>query len=138
MKRAPPALSFSSIARDITERKRADEQPRATESPTALLASIVDSPDDANRGAEQTAVSLRVSSIHDAAGKLIGARSIARDIGERKRADEQLRAASIVSTRPDAHAVAGELHAAGLSRKPLRADELLAEVDRHGPRSDGC
>ena len=40
------------------------------------------------------AVSLSVSPIHDAQGNVIGASSIARDITERQRADEQARAAS--------------------------------------------
>jgi PAS domain S-box-containing protein len=40
------------------------------------------------------AISLTVSPIYDVNGKLVGASSIARDISERKRADEQLRAAS--------------------------------------------
>jgi len=163
-------VGASSIARDITERKRAEEQLRAAgyasfrthtmDERTALLAAIVDSSDDAivgktpdgqitswNRGAEliygYTAdeiigkpvsvlthpdrpnemdeilvkiraggrvehyetvrmrkdgrtidVSLTVSPIHDAAGNLMGVSSIARDITERKRSDEQLRAAS--------------------------------------------
>jgi PAS domain S-box-containing protein len=39
-------------------------------------------------------VSLTVSPIHDAAGRLMGVSSIACDISERKRADERLRAAS--------------------------------------------
>jgi PAS domain S-box-containing protein len=39
-------------------------------------------------------VSLTISPIHDDAGQLIGASSIARDITERKRADEQILAAS--------------------------------------------
>ena len=39
-------------------------------------------------------VSLTVSPIHDASGRLIGASSIARDISERKRIDEQLQATS--------------------------------------------
>jgi PAS domain S-box-containing protein len=40
-------------------------------------------------------VSLTVSPIHDAAGRLVGVSSIARDITERKRADEKLRATSL-------------------------------------------
>jgi PAS domain S-box-containing protein len=40
-------------------------------------------------------VSLTVSPIHDRNGKLIGASSIGRDITERKRADQKLRAASL-------------------------------------------
>jgi PAS domain S-box-containing protein len=39
-------------------------------------------------------VSLTVSAIHDSDGKLVGVSSIARDITERKRADEKLRATS--------------------------------------------
>ena len=39
-------------------------------------------------------VSLSVSPIHDPSGRLIGASSIARDISERKRTDEQLQATS--------------------------------------------
>jgi PAS domain S-box-containing protein len=39
-------------------------------------------------------ISLTVSPIHDPAGMLVGVSSIARDIGERKSIDEQLRAAS--------------------------------------------
>ena len=39
-------------------------------------------------------VSLTVSPIHDTSGRLIGASSIARDISERKRTDEQLQATS--------------------------------------------
>ena len=39
-------------------------------------------------------VSLTVSPIHDGSGKLIGASSIARDVSERKRIDEQLQATS--------------------------------------------
>ena len=39
-------------------------------------------------------VSLTVSPIHDTSGRLIGASSIARDISERKRIDEQLQATS--------------------------------------------
>jgi len=39
-------------------------------------------------------VSLTVSPIHDSSGRLIGASSIARDISERKRVDEQLQATS--------------------------------------------
>jgi PAS domain S-box-containing protein len=39
-------------------------------------------------------VSLTVSPIHDPAGRLVGVSSIARDISERKRADEKLRATS--------------------------------------------
>ncbi|HYS44643.1 MAG TPA: PAS domain S-box protein, partial [Geobacteraceae bacterium] len=39
-------------------------------------------------------VSLTVSPIHDAAGRLIGVSSIKRDIGERKRAEEQFQATS--------------------------------------------
>ena len=39
-------------------------------------------------------VSLTVSPIHDASGRLIGASSIARDISERKRIDEQFQATS--------------------------------------------
>jgi PAS domain S-box-containing protein len=41
-----------------------------------------------------THVSLSVSPIHDSSGKLIGASSIARDISERKRIDEQMQATS--------------------------------------------
>ena len=41
------------------------------------------------------AIALTVSPIYDSAGKLIGASSIARDITERARADEKLRAASL-------------------------------------------
>jgi PAS domain S-box-containing protein len=41
------------------------------------------------------AISLTVSPISDAAGKLIGISSIARDITERRQADEQLRSASL-------------------------------------------
>ena len=41
-----------------------------------------------------THVSLTVSPIHDSSGELIGASSIARDISERKRIDEQLQATS--------------------------------------------
>lgn len=158
-------IGASSIARDITERKRADEKlPAANQSidaRTALLASIVDSSDDAitgktpegiitswNRGAEMIygytaaeivgkpmsmliqpdrpdemedilarirsgervehyetvrvrkdgkaiAISLTVSPIYDPEGRLIGVSSIARDITERARADEKLRAASL-------------------------------------------
>jgi PAS domain S-box-containing protein len=158
-------IGVSSIARDITERKRADQELRsATQSVdarTALLASIVDSSDDAiiaktpegiitswNRGAEQIygysaqeiigrpmslllhserademdgilarlrhgervehyetvrvrkdgrtiSISLTVSPIYDSQGTLIGVSSIARDITERRRADEKLRAASL-------------------------------------------
>jgi PAS domain S-box-containing protein len=40
------------------------------------------------------AISLTVSPIHDAAGEVVGASSIARDITERERAEEQLRVAS--------------------------------------------
>ena len=39
-------------------------------------------------------ISLTVSAIHDSAGRLVGVSSIARDITERKRADEKLRATS--------------------------------------------
>ncbi|HEY6005853.1 MAG TPA: PAS domain S-box protein, partial [Anaeromyxobacter sp.] len=151
-------IGVSSIARDITERKRADEQFRTQ---TSLLASIVNSSDDAiisktvdgiitswNRAAEQIygysaaeiigkpitvllhtdrpdemevmlerirlghrvehyetvrvrkdgktiSVSLTVSPILDDRGRMVGVSSIARDISERKRADEQLRAASV-------------------------------------------
>jgi PAS domain S-box-containing protein len=158
-------IGASSIARDITERKRADEKLRAAnqsiDARTALLASIVDSSDDAitgktpegiitswNRGAEMIygytsaeivgkpmsmliqpdrpdemedilarirsgervehyetvrvrkdgkaiAISLTVSPIYDPEGRLIGVSSIARDITERARADEKLRAASL-------------------------------------------
>ncbi|HEV3329878.1 MAG TPA: PAS domain S-box protein [Bryobacteraceae bacterium] len=158
-------IGASSIARDITERKRADERLRAAnqsiDARTALLASIVDSSDDAitgktpegiitswNRGAEliygyssseiigkpmsmliqpdrpdemegilarirngervehyetvrlrkdgkAIAISLTVSPIYDPEGKLVGVSSIARDITERTRADEKLRAASL-------------------------------------------
>jgi PAS domain S-box-containing protein len=143
----------SSIARDITERRLAEDR-------TALLASIVDSSDDAitaktpegiitswNRGAERIYgyqaeevvgkpvsllippdrpddmdailakvrngeqvehyetvrkrkdgvlidVSLTVSPINDSAGNPIGVSSIARDITERRRAEEKLRAAT--------------------------------------------
>ena len=150
-------IGASSIARDLTERKQADEQ---IASQTALLASIVDSSDDAiigktpegiitswNQAAEKIygfagseiigksvlviappdrpdemdqilarirsgeriehyetqrkrkdgriiSVSLTVSMILDGHGKLIGAASIARDLTERKQADEQLRSAS--------------------------------------------
>ncbi len=160
-------IGVSSIARDITERKRSDERLRAanqtTDARTALLASIVDSSDDAiiakspdgvitswNRGAELVygyaaseivgkpisdltspdrpdemtdilarirqgervehyetmrvrkdgkliSISLTVSPIYDSDGKLIGVSSIARDITERMRADERLRAASLYS-----------------------------------------
>ena len=155
----------SSIARNITDRKQAEEKLHAAtqsvDARTALLASIVDSSDDAiiaksteglvtswNRGAEviygytaaemigkpitvvvnpdrpdemdeilarmrrrervehyetmrvrkdgkQIAVSLTVSPIYDSAGMLIGVSSIARDITERKQADQKLRAASL-------------------------------------------
>jgi len=158
-------IGVSSIARDITERKRADEKLRAAnqsiDARTTLLASIVDCSDDAitgktpegiitswNRGAEMIygytsaeivgkpmsmliqpdrpdemegilarirngervehyetvrlrkdgkaiAISLTVSPIYDPEGKLIGVSSIARDITERARADEKLRAASL-------------------------------------------
>ncbi|PWU01130.1 MAG: hypothetical protein C5B51_23645, partial [Terriglobia bacterium] len=158
-------IGASSIARDITERKRAEEKLRAAnqsiDARTALLASIVDSSDDAiiaktpegiitswNRGAELVygysaneiigkpvsiltqpdrpdemegilarirsservehyetsrlrkdgkaiAISLTVSPIYDSTGTLIGVSSIARDITERKRSDERLRAASL-------------------------------------------
>ena len=158
-------VGASSIARDITERKRAGEKLRAAnqsiDARTALLASIVDCSDDAivgktpqgaitswNRGAERIygysaneiigrpmsmliqpdrpdemegilariragervehyetvrlrkdgkaiAISLTVSPIYDSAGKLVGVSSIARDITERARADEKLRAASL-------------------------------------------
>jgi PAS domain S-box-containing protein len=150
-------IGVSSIARDITERKRANEQ---LQTQTSLLASIVNSSDDAiiaktldgtitswNRAAEQIygyaeheilgkpisillhsdrpdemtvmlekirggqrvehyetirvrkdrktiSVSLTVSPILDDSGEMVGVSSIARDITERKRADEQLRAAS--------------------------------------------
>jgi PAS domain S-box-containing protein len=150
-------IGVSSIARDITERKRADEQ---FQRQTSLLASVVNSSDDAiiaktldgtitswNRAAEQIygyaeheilgkpisillhsdrpdemtvmlekirggqrvehyetvrvrkdkktiSVSLTVSPILDDSGEMVGVSSIARDITERKRADEQLRAAS--------------------------------------------
>jgi PAS domain S-box-containing protein len=160
-------IGVSSIARDVTERKRVEESLRhATQSVdarTALLASIVDSSDDAiiakttdgtitswNRGAEliygytaaeiigkpitmvlnpdrpnemhdilarirngervehyetmrsrkdgkPISISLTVSPIYDSDHKLIGVSSIARDITERKRADESLRAASLYS-----------------------------------------
>ncbi|MBI2818251.1 MAG: PAS domain S-box protein [Acidobacteria bacterium] len=149
-------IGASSIARDITDRQRAME----SDSHLALLASIVNSSDDAiigktlegiitswNRAAEEMygytadevvgkpistlthrdrpdemenilarirsggrvehyetlrvrkdgkaiAVSLTVSPMHDSKGNLIGVSSIARDITERKRADERLRAAS--------------------------------------------
>ena len=158
-------IGASSIARDITERKRADERLRAAnqsiDARTALLASIVDCSDDAivaktsagtitswNRGAEQIygyaaseivgkpmsillqpdrpdemegilarirggarvehyetvrlrkdgkpiSISLSVSPIYDSEGKLVGISSIGRDITERARADEKLRAASL-------------------------------------------
>ena len=158
-------IGASSIARDITERKRADEDLRranqSIDARTALLASIVDCSDDAivaktsagiitswNRGAEQIygysaaeiigrpmsvllqpdrpdemegilakirggarvehyetvrlrkdgkpiAISLSVSPIYDSEGKLVGVSSIGRDITERARADERLRAASL-------------------------------------------
>ena len=158
-------IGASSIARDITERKRADEKLRAAnqsiDARTTLLASIVDCSDDAivgktpdgiitswNRGAEQIygytateiigkpmsmliqpdrpdemegilarirdgervehyetvrlrrdgkaiAISLTVSPIYDSEGRLVGVSSIARDITERARADEKLRAASL-------------------------------------------
>ncbi|NJD61760.1 MAG: MEKHLA domain-containing protein, partial [Deltaproteobacteria bacterium] len=150
-------VGASTIARDVTERKRADEE---MDSRTSLLAGIVDSSDDAiisktadgvimswNRAAEliygyssdeivgkpistiihperpdemdiilakirsgervehyetvrlrkdgkTISVSLTVSPIFDKSGKLVGVSSIARDITERKRADEQLRTAS--------------------------------------------
>jgi PAS domain S-box-containing protein len=155
-------IGISSIGRDITARKRADAvlqtATQSVDARTALLASIVDSSDDAiigktpdgtitswNRGAElmygytaseiigkpvtivlspdrpdemedilarirrgeriehyetkrlrkdgtPISVSLTVSPIYDAQGALIGVSSIARDITERKRADEKLRA----------------------------------------------
>lgn len=158
-------IGASSTARDITERKRADEELRkanqSIDARTALLASIVDCSDDAivaktsagvitswNRGAEQIygysaseiigkpmsillqpdrpdelegilakirggarvehyetvrlrkdgkpiAISLSVSPIYDSDGKLVGISSIGRDITERARADERLRAASL-------------------------------------------
>src|SRR5260370_24061068 len=154
----------SSIARDITDRKLAQDRLRAAtqsvNNRTALLASIVDSSDDAitaktpegiftswNRGAERiygyTAeeiigkpvamlippdrpddmhailarvrggqqvehyetvrlrkdgklidISLSVSPIYDSAGMLKGVSSICRDITERRRAEERLRAAT--------------------------------------------
>ena len=157
-------IGVSSIARDITERKRAAEILRAAhqsiDDRTALLASIVDSSDDAviaktpdgtikswNPAAERIYgysaeemigkpvymlippdrpndmhgilarvrdgervehyetvrqrkdgtlidISLTVSPIYDPSGTLIGVSSIARDITERKRADERLRAAN--------------------------------------------
>jgi PAS domain S-box-containing protein len=158
-------IGISSIARDITERRRSEEKVRAAaksiDDRTALLASIVDYSDDAiiaktpdgvisswNRGAEliygyssgeiigkpvstlthpdrpdemdvilarirqgervehyetmrvrkdgkTISVSLTVSPIYDSNNVLIGVSSIARDITERKRADESLRAASL-------------------------------------------
>jgi PAS domain S-box-containing protein len=158
-------IGVSSIARDITQRRRAEEQLRAAaqsiDDRTALLASIVDYSDDAiiaktpqgvitswNRGAEMIygypakeaigqpmsllihperademdvilarirrgervehyetmrvrkdgrtiSVSLTVSPIYDSSHELIGVSSIARDITERKRADESLRAAAL-------------------------------------------
>ncbi|MBI5575906.1 MAG: PAS domain S-box protein [Deltaproteobacteria bacterium] len=150
-------VGVSSIARDITERKRVEAE---IDSRTSLLASIVDSSDDAiisktadgiimswNRAADliygysaeeivgkpisiiihperpdemdlilaqirsgervehyetvrlrkdgkTISVSLTVSPIFDKRGHLVGVSSIARDITERKRADEQLHAAS--------------------------------------------
>ncbi len=158
-------VGISSIARDITARRKTEEQLRAAarsiDDRTALLASIVDSSDDAiiaktpdgvitswNRGAEliygysseeavgrpmalvihperademelilarirsgervdhyetvrvrkdgkTISVSLTVSPIYDSHGKLIGVSSIARDVTERKQADESLREASL-------------------------------------------
>ena len=159
-------IGVSSIARDITARKGGgldgiSTVSQSVDARTALLASIVDSSDDAiiaktpdgtitswNRGAEliygytaaevigkpitalinpdrpdemddilarirhgervehyetmrvrkdgkPISVSLTVSPIYDAAGRLIGVSSIARDITERKRADERLRSASL-------------------------------------------
>jgi PAS domain S-box-containing protein len=158
-------IGVSSIARDITERKRADERllaaNRSIDARNALLASIVDCSDDAiiaktaeglitswNRGADliygysageiigkpmsiliqpdrpdemegilariragervehyetvrlrkdgkAISISLTVSPIYDSEGKLIGVSSIGRDITERARADEKLRAASL-------------------------------------------
>jgi PAS domain S-box-containing protein len=158
-------LGVSWIGRDITLRKRAEQQLRAAaqsiDARTALLASIVDYSDDAiiaktptgiitswNRGAEliygyssseiigqpmsllihperpdemdvilarirqgervehyetmrvrkdgrTISVSMTVSPIYDSNNLLIGASSIARDISERKRADENLHAASL-------------------------------------------
>ncbi len=157
-------IGVSSIARDITGRvppADAEHPTQPVDPRTALLASIVDSSDDAiiaktpngiisswNRGAEliygytaseiigkpisvlispdrpdemegilarirqgervehydtmrvrkdgkSISISLTVSPILDSAGKLIGVSSIARDITERKRADEKLRAASL-------------------------------------------
>ncbi len=153
-------IGVSSIARDITEHKLAQEKLRTVDDRTALLASIVDSSDDAitaktpdgiftswNRGAERIYgyaadeilgkpvailippdrpndmhailarvrsgeqvehyetmrvrkdgklidISLTVSPIYDSAGLLIGVSSIARDITERRRAEERLRAAT--------------------------------------------
>ena len=158
-------IGVSSIARDISGRMDAGHPlhsaTRAIDARTALLASIVDSSDDAiiaktpdgtitswNRGAEliygytaaevvgkpitvlinpdrpdemedilarirhgervehyettrvrkdgkPISVSLTVSAIYDSSGCLIGVSSIARDITERKRADEKLRSASL-------------------------------------------
>ena len=47
------------------------------------------------RDGKAIAISLTVSPIYDAAGRLVGVSSIARDITERVRADERLRAASL-------------------------------------------
>ncbi len=158
-------IGVSTIARDITQRKRLEEKARTlkqdSEATMSLLASLVDSSEDAiisktptgtitswNRAAElmygwkaeeiigkpisvlmapdrreemdailarirggervehyETVrmrkdgflfdVSLTVSPIRDSAGKLIGVSTIARDITERKRVEEQVRATSL-------------------------------------------
>ena len=153
-------VGAASIARDITERQVADREAKKREASVGLLASIVDSSEDAivgkslegvitswNHAAEAmygytaaeiigepislvmpagseeemrnilerirtgqrvehyetdrvrrdgtiVPVSLSVSPIHDAAGAVIGAASIARDISERRLSDQRLHAAS--------------------------------------------